>query len=273
MLESPSAAFEFGDGPDACLLLHGFSGAPSEMRPLGERLAQAGMHVRAPLLPGHGVSAAELLKVSRADLLDAALDALSQLRGARRIYLAGLSAGALLSIEIAARTRLRQGDRALTALALLAPAVRFAGTTWIFAEALGRLPVGRAPIFLNKGPRDIAAPMAESENPELRADGSLTRAPLAWGRELRLLSNEAFSQARQVRVPTLVVQGGRDRTAAPRGARLLADRLGAHHVELRMFPESAHVLPVDRDGPAVCEAVADFFARVTHRTGTDSSRE
>jgi len=261
MLDSPSAPFAFGDGPDACLLLHGFSGAPSEMRPLGERLAKRGMRVSCPLLPGHGVSARELHRFTRGDLLDAARAALAELGGARRIYLAGLSAGALLALEMAAGLRKRNQDPQLSAMALLAPAIRFAGTTWFYAEALGRLPVGRAPIFLSKGKRDITSSMGAGATDELRADGSLTRAPLSWARELRLLSRESLAVASRVRTPTLILHGGRDQTAASQGSRILAGRLGSPIVDLRFFPESGHVLPIDRDGPVVCDAVADFFAR------------
>ena len=34
-----TAPFELGSGDDACLLLHGFTGSPWDLRPLGERLA------------------------------------------------------------------------------------------------------------------------------------------------------------------------------------------------------------------------------------------
>jgi carboxylesterase len=37
----------------AVLVLHGLTGSPWEVRPLGEALAARGFHVEAPLLPGH----------------------------------------------------------------------------------------------------------------------------------------------------------------------------------------------------------------------------
>ena len=36
------------------LLVHGFTGSPSSMRPWAEYLNQKGFTVRVPLLPGHG---------------------------------------------------------------------------------------------------------------------------------------------------------------------------------------------------------------------------
>src|SRR5438128_7295883 len=100
-MTDPAAPFALGDGPDACLLLHGLTGAPSEVRPVGEALARAGFRAIGPLLPGHGTSPHDLEAVTRADLLDAATDALRSLRGARRVFLCGLSLGALLCVRLA----------------------------------------------------------------------------------------------------------------------------------------------------------------------------
>ena len=41
-------------GESACLLLHGFTSSPYEMRLLGEYLGREGYTVSIPLLPGHG---------------------------------------------------------------------------------------------------------------------------------------------------------------------------------------------------------------------------
>ncbi len=53
--------FEFqGDNGKAVLLLHGYTGSASEMRPLGEYLHKQGYTVLCPLLPGHGTTVEEL---------------------------------------------------------------------------------------------------------------------------------------------------------------------------------------------------------------------
>lgn len=261
----PWEPFALGEGPDACLLLHGFSGSPWEVRPLGEALAAAGFRAVAPLLAGHGRGPEGLLAADRHDLLAAARASLRELAGARHVFVAGLSAGALLALELAATLRLKQGDPPLAGLALLAPAVRFRGTSWLFAEVLGRLPLPRQ-LELDKGPRDLGVPElppAQGLLPPagLRPDGSIDRLPLGAARELRLLSQEAFALARRVRTPALILHGALDQTTSPRGARLLAGQLAGHDVEVRLFAQSGHLLPVDREGPAVCAAVAGFFRR------------
>src|SRR5881628_3739203 len=133
----PSDPFALGDAPDACLLLHGLTGSPAEVRPIGEALAQAGFRAVGPLLPGHGTTPEDLYTVSRQQMLHAAESALLSLDGARRIFVCGLSMGGLLALHLAAH---HEGMPEVSAVALLAPAIEFAGPTWFFAEVLGRLP-------------------------------------------------------------------------------------------------------------------------------------
>jgi carboxylesterase len=83
------------------LLLHGFSGSPWEVRPLGDALSARGFHVHAPLLPGHGSTPEALRFVTWRDWLSAADDALEKLFARfEEVSLAGLSMGALLGIKI-----------------------------------------------------------------------------------------------------------------------------------------------------------------------------
>lgn len=249
----PSDPFALGDGPDACLLLHGLTGSPAEVRPVAEALAQAGFRAVGPLLPGHGTTPEDLYTVTRGDLLRAAESALLALRGSRRVYLCGLSAGALLAIHLAARSWMREGLPDLSAIALLAPAIEFAGSTWLFANVLGRLPA--LPFVIGKGGRDIreADPLDEG------ADGSYAGVPLRWGAELSALSREALKLARRVRAPALILQGALDRTVAPAGAQRLARQLASQRVEVRILPRSGHVLPLDVDSQQISSEVVQFF--------------
>jgi carboxylesterase len=259
-----AAPFALGDGPDACLLLHGLTGSPAEVRPLGEALAAAGMRAVAPLLPGHGTRPADLMGVTRHDLLAAAAAELAALAGSRRIFVGGLSAGALLALRLAVRGP-AAGSASIASLALLAPAVRFIGSSWAFTQVLGRFPA--PPWVIDKGARGIVAPIPVPVDatapaglpPETYEDGSYTAIPLSWARELRLLSREALEAAPRVQAPALILHGGRDDAAAVSGARLLSSRLASNSIRLRVFPESGHVLPLDRDSPAVCSAVVAFF--------------
>src|SRR3954447_8328658 len=54
------------DGSLGCLLIHGFTGAPSEMRALGTQLQSHGMSALGVRLPGHGTSLRDMERYGRA---------------------------------------------------------------------------------------------------------------------------------------------------------------------------------------------------------------
>lgn len=56
--------FAFAGGPIGVLLVHGFTGAPQEMRGLGRFLAENGMTVLGIRLPGHGTRPEDLERVT-----------------------------------------------------------------------------------------------------------------------------------------------------------------------------------------------------------------
>ena len=254
----PSDPFALGDGPDACLLLQGLTGSPAEVRPVGEALARNGFRAIGPLLPGHGTSPEDLYTVTRGQMVHAAESALLSLRGARRVYVCGLSMGALLTLHLAARSWMHEGLPDLSAIALMAPAIEFAGATWFFTDVLGRLPA--LPFVVGKGARDL-------QNLDERtpiADGSYQAVPLRWGPELHALSQNGLKLAHRVRAPALILHGALDRTVAPSGSRRLLRELASPHKELHILPRSGHVLPLDVESDEVCRLVVRHFNEVQH---------
>src|SRR5207248_6534196 len=105
-----------GSRPTPCVLLHGFTAAPSEMRPLAEALARAGYPVRVPRLPGHGTSVEELALTPPGAWLEAAEAAL--LAAPPGALLAGQSMEGLLALLLAARHPSRVGGVATLAAPL-----------------------------------------------------------------------------------------------------------------------------------------------------------
>ena len=248
-MSRPADPFSLGDGPDACLLLHGLTGSPAEVRPVGEALARRGFRALGPRLPGHGTSPEDLYTVSRQQMIDAAESALLSLQDARRIFICGLSMGALLTLHLAAH---HEGLPEVAAVALLAPAIEFNGPTWFFAEILGRLPA--LPFIVGKS-RDV-------QGGTKLDDGSYDAIPLRWGPELHELSRYGLKLAHRVRAPALIVQGALDKTVAPAGAKKLLRELASPHKELRILPRSGHVLPLDVESDEVCRLVVQHFEEV-----------
>src|SRR5436190_24109848 len=86
--------FRFDGGPVGALLLHGFSGSPASMRPLGEFLAAHGIAVSGPRLPGHGTSVDDLASTTWEQWLAEAETALGELESrSSAVVCVGLSMG------------------------------------------------------------------------------------------------------------------------------------------------------------------------------------
>ena len=85
------------------LVLHGFTGNPTSMRPIADAFEAAGWSVELPRLPGHGTTVEEMLTTSYADWsgeVEAAWQRLAT-RTDRQVVV-GLSMGGTLTAEVAA---------------------------------------------------------------------------------------------------------------------------------------------------------------------------
>ena len=246
-----TAAFELGHGDDAVLLVHGFTGSPWEVRPLGEALAERGYYVRGIRLPGHGGAPEAMEQVSFRDWEQAVEDALVALAGYRRLFVAGLSMGALLALQAAARY-----PRNVTALALLAPAMRFRDLRLRAMRYLRFLPVEAARPWVAKLSTDLQDPGERAHAP------MMTRFPLARVRDFWEVRQRARDLLGQVQAPTLVAMATHDHVVTLDGGRELARRLTrAARVQLVEVCAGFHLMSRDRGRAAVAEVVARFFAQ------------
>jgi carboxylesterase len=89
-------------GPVGALLVHGFTGTTQSMRPWAEHLADAGLTISAPRLPGHGTRWQDLNATSFADWYGEAERAFDDLRGrCETVFVMGLSMGGTLALRLA----------------------------------------------------------------------------------------------------------------------------------------------------------------------------
>ena len=84
------------------LLVHGFTGAPKEMRWMGEYVAQHGYTSLGVRLAGHATHPADMIRSRYTDWLASIEDAYAMLRGwVDRVVMIGLSMGGVLSLTAA----------------------------------------------------------------------------------------------------------------------------------------------------------------------------
>ncbi len=230
------------------LLLHGFTGSPWEVRPLGEALAAHGFHVDAPRLPGHGTVPEEMLTVSADDWLRAVRQSYVTLsKSTQPLYMAGFSMGALLATLLAA-----ESVRKPQALVLLAPALRLQNPA---ARVLRRLPWLRytplADLWIEKDSIDVADVQAQREAPLLK------RYPVARLFDFFELQKKTRAVAAQVNVRTLILHAVHDSVVDGRGARELAALLP--HATIKPLLRGRHIVCRDTDRAAVVAATLQFI--------------
>src|SRR3954469_3996593 len=96
--------FSASGGPDAVLVVHGFTGNPQSMRPLAEAFAAVGYTVSLPLLPGHGTTVEDMIPTRWRDWSESAEGAYQELAArTRTVVVAGLSMGGTLAVWLATR--------------------------------------------------------------------------------------------------------------------------------------------------------------------------
>jgi carboxylesterase len=225
--------FELAADPSSgvALLLHGFPGTPSELRPLGEVLAAAGVSALAPLLPGFGPAMHQLADVGEGDWLASAAEAWAGVRARNSpTMLVGYSMGGALALRLAAKS---PPDR----LVLVAPLWRLLGPAWPLGALLPLVQHLMPSVgLLDRGSaldtRELrqffarAAPNLDLDRPEVRAElRQHVRLPTAAIAQLWRLSIGSGAAARRVRVPTLILQGQADRVVRPHDTRVLGGRL------------------------------------------------
>ena len=242
-------AFAIGDGGDVgVLMLHGFSGTPTELRELGEALGARGMTVRAPLLPGHGTHHRELEVSTRAQWLAAAAAALDDLSArARRVVVVGQSMGALLALRLASE----RPAGAVAAVVALAPALRLR-----LVAQLTRLPLPLRylPKYEERLP-DLV------DKAQVRGLWSNSHTPVRAVPQVLALGRETAAGLAALRAPLLVVQGARDRTVVPRGAHEVLALSGSEHKELLWLEKTGHIVAVDGERGVVIDKTLGFVER------------
>ena len=272
-LHDPNASFTLGpaDTDTACLLIHGFSGTPAEMRPLGEALAEHNIRVFGLCLPGHGSNADELVNTGRVHWLAAAEEALTSLYHYPHVFLAGLSMGGVLSLLLAERH-----PNLITGIILMSTPSRFEGN-W----QMRLVPVARYFIkwfyplqnlnFNNPKVQEMTLQQARMRDPNITIDFSdpqviahikqMVRIPVPAIAELLRMTTIARKQLKNLRVPLCIIQSKRDSTVQPEcAAEIYRLATEAHPKSLHWLERSNHVITLGPEKEEVFQLCQEFIA-------------
>ena len=231
-------------GDAGALVLHGFTGNPTSMRPLAERLAAAGIAVELPRLPGHGTHWHDLATCTWHDWVREAEAALDRLRArVRTVTVVGLSAGGTLALRLA---QTRPDD--VTALVLINPSVLHRNPLRRVAGLLSRV----VPSLSGLG-NDIALPGAD-ELP-------YPRVPVRAAASLFDLQDLVRADLRAVHAPLLVLTSRVDHTVAPDNSAVVLAGVSSSDTQQVWLERSYHVATLDHDADLIADRTLAFIAR------------
>jgi carboxylesterase len=246
----PTEPFFWPAGPVGCLLLHGFTSTPYEMRFLGERLAEAGHTVAAVRLAGHGTRAEDLERSGWRDWYASAQEGLDEVAArCSHVVTVGLSMGALLALQLA-----HDRPRDVHGLVLLSSALRLSNRwSWLTSGLRPFTPLLPQGVrFVRKHGSDIADPEARRIQP------GYGRIPIRSVAELAALQRRVRRLLHRSEQPAFAVHARQDHTAPLVNVDLLGRLPNLREVVL--LDESFHVISVDLEREVVAAAVLRFVS-------------
>ena len=224
------------------LLVHGFTGSPSELRELGEILARDGCTVLGLRLAGHGTTPDELEKVTYTQWQDQVQEGVNRLRQCcDTVTVIGLSMGGLLALYAGAACPV---DR----IVLLSTPIYLFDWRIHFLWLADKLPYKAIP----KKRRQIDAPE--------RYDVAYHCMPIKGVHELKqLLDDVKNCWVSQVEAPILIIQSLSDHTVRPESAQYIYDTVASREKKLLWVPEARHVLTLYTGREKLYEAIRSFL--------------
>jgi len=252
MLIPTAEPFLFPGKPSqpGCLLIHGFTGAPKEMRWMGEYLCQQGYPSLGIRLAGHATRPEDMIRSRYTDWMASVEDGYHLLQGlTERIYLVGLSMGGVLSLLMSTK---------LDVVGVIAMSTPY------------RMPVNYpnwamrlVSKFVPYQPKSKEEPGSSWFDKEAYAEHiSYPQNPIRSGAELQLLLGEMRAALPKIDVPALLVHSKNDTYVQPENVeRIYADLKTSDKIKLYVT-ESGHVVTRDAARDQVFEAASAFIRRV-----------
>ncbi len=234
--------FSCGEGRTGALLVHGFTGSPQSLRPVGEYLGARGIAAVGIRLPGHGTAWEDLNARASEEWVDAVDVALDKLLVEHdEAFLVGLSFGGALSLDCAAR---RPQD--VAGVVTLAGIVHTNDPRRFFAPLIR---------FVTKSLPGVGNDICDPDSREICYDRLPTTATYSM---LRFLGR-ARAALPQVTCPVLVMHGRNDHTVHPANATIIMKNLSSSDKELVWMERSYHVITLDYDRDQVYEKTFEFI--------------
>lgn len=238
----------------ACLLIHGFTGTPKEMRWMGEYLNQQGLTCLGVRLTGHATDPEDMIRSNWTDWTASVEDGYHLLRGVTDdIFLMGLSMGGILSLLMSTRLEVR-GAVGMSTPYKLPDDPRLRHIDWI----------ARMIPYMPKSDEEPGASWFDKE--AWKGHVSYPQNPVRSIGQLNTLLGEMRAALPTIDVPVLLIHSKDDRYVPPENMELIHADLKKTSDKTKLYVTgSGHVVTRDAARRQVFESVLEFVRRVESR--------
>lgn len=227
-------------GEKGCLLLHGFTSSPFEMRDLGVLLNHEDFTVHIPLLPGHGTSPANLRKNNWYDWFETAKNELFQLRKrCKKVYVIGLSMGGTLALHLAAHYE-------INGVAALAPGLYLKNRFAIFSHFL----------------KPFIRYSRKYSGPDIKADvKTLTYSKISVRAisELLKMFKHVKQDLKDIYTPLLIIYARDDHVINGKSAKTIYKNVSSQNKRILELTNSYHIVTLDHEKETVFTEISSFL--------------
>lgn len=251
--------FYYSGGENGCLLVHGFTDSPLEMRPFGEFLHKKGFTILGLRTAGHATTIDDLRRSRWPDLLASVEDGYHILKSdsrIRKVFLIGHSMGAALTI-------LASSYLPVDGLVALAPAYRLS-TSSRLAEYFAAFKVYWSSFKRKLKSRKLPErlPGWYWYKPEL-SQGYIkyNEKPLICNLQLVRIANLAAEALPKITCPTLLMSARRDTIINAETVNTIFNLLTTKEKELIWLEKSSHMLPIDGERELVFNNTYEFLRK------------
>jgi len=237
----------------ACLLIHGFTGTPKEMRWMGEYLNQGGFTCLGVRLAGHATNPEDMIRSRYTDWIASVEDGYHTLRSMTdNIFLAGLSMGGILALLMSTRF----APRIKGVVGMSTPYALPRDYPIWFLQA--------ASIFVKFRPKSSEKPGSGwFDKNAYQGHISYPRNPVRSTAELKKLILEMRTVLPNVNVPVLLMHSKDDSYVLPENMEhIYAGLVNAQDKTKLYITGSGHVVTRDAVREQVFQSTVEFIQRI-----------
>jgi carboxylesterase len=243
-----------------CLVQHGFTGAPKEMRWMGEYLNEQGYTVCGMRLTGHATKPEDMIRSRHTDWLADVEDGYHLLASScEQVFLLGLSMGGILSLASAPSFQVKAGDpgRKVRGVVAMSTPYQLPDDPRIKYLKI----ISKFKPFMPKGKGE---PGADWFDPQVfRQHVAYPENPVRSIAELYTLLGVMRASLAEIKVPVLLIHSRDDHYVIEASMDNIYAALGSTDKQKLWVEGGSHVITEEPTRHTVFQAAADFIRRVS----------